>query len=121
MSYVVQPESGATGVMAVASSDKFGGQNATTLRFSRTRVHQYKMVLALMGKHPKTIIVPTYDIDNIWHTHMAFLSTHQADCTRIARRAIGHDAGSRLHTGAATNGLEWRKQGAMYRGEPPDL
>jgi hypothetical protein len=103
--------------------------------FLEDSVDRYKMMLALMGKHPKTFIVPTYDIDNIWHTHMAFPSIYQADCTRLAGREIGHDdsdseraPGSKLHTGAATTerlwreeyGSEWRKQGAMYRGEPPD-
>ncbi len=96
---------------------------------------RYKMMLTLMKHHPNTFIVPTYDIDAIWHTHLAFPCQYLSDCRRIAGRAIHHDddAGqdrspaSFLSSSAAkterlwqaTFGSAWRKEGAMHRGEPP--
>ena len=102
--------------------------------FLEESVDRYRMMLSLMGKHPHQFIVPTYDIDNIWHTHMAFPRHYLADCLRHAGRKVGHDdsdsdrsPGSRLRVcSAATErlwkeafGCEWRKPGAMYRGPPP--
>ena len=102
--------------------------------FLEESVDRYRSMLVLMGKHPTQFIVPTYDIDNVWHTHMAFPRHYLADCLRIAGREIGHDdsdsdraAGSKLQVcSAATErlwkdafGSDWRKRGAMYRGPPP--
>ena len=59
--------------------------------FLEESVDRYKAMLTLMGKHPNDFIVPTYDIDNMWHTHMAFPGQYLVDCLRIAGRSIGHD------------------------------
>jgi hypothetical protein len=102
--------------------------------FLEESVRRYEMMLELMKKHPRQFIVPTYDIDNIWHTHLAFPSRYKADCKRIAGREINHDdsvndrsSGSFLNKSSAeterlwneTFSTPWRKKGAMFRGKPP--
>jgi hypothetical protein len=104
-------------------------------KFLEESVTRYEMMLRLMKHHPKMFIVPTYDMDVIWHTHLAFPSQYLAACQKIAGRTIHHDddvghdrspAGF-LSTNAAKTeqiwqaafGSAWRKEGAMYRGEPP--
>jgi hypothetical protein len=103
--------------------------------FLEESVNRYVMMLRLMNDHPKQFIVPTYDIDNIWHTHLAFPCRYIEDCRRLARREINHhdDAGLDRSSGGflSTSTLEteqlwnatydstWRKAGGMHRGEPP--
>ena len=96
---------------------------------------RYKSMLQLMKDHPTQFIVPTYDIDNIWHTHLAFPSSYHEYCIEMTGHKIHHDddvgndrsPGSFLLASTAkteqlwqsTFGSSWRKKGAMYRGEPP--
>ena len=97
-------------------------------------VERYRLMLGLMRLHPEQFIVPTYDIDNIWHTHLAFPQNYLELCHCLVGRHVGHDdsvndraEGSKLRVcTAATERLwnqafscPWRKQGGMYRGEPP--
>jgi hypothetical protein len=104
-------------------------------KFLEDAAARYEMMLKLMREHPTTFIVPTYDIDVIWHTHLAFPCRYLTDCHRIAGRAINHDdgvghdrspAGFLITSAARTEKLwaaafssAWRKEGAMHRGEPP--
>lgn len=97
---------------------------------------RYEMMLQLMKDNPTQFIVPTYDIDLIWHTHLAFPSRYQEDCLRLAGRPINHDdkvghdrspnsfltvsSAQTEQLWKATFGTAWRKNGAMYRGEPPE-
>ena len=97
--------------------------------FLEESVERYEMMLLLMTKNPTQFIVPTYDIDNIWHTHLAFPSRYIEDC----RKVVGHDVGTDRSSGsllsqcsATTESLwnetfscPWRNEGAMSRGEPP--
>ena len=103
--------------------------------FLEQSVLRYEMMLALMKRHPQQFIVPTYDIDNIWHTHLAFPSKYIEDCRKLAGREINHDddvghdraVGGFLSKSVAKTELlwnaffatPWRKKGGMYRGEPP--
>jgi hypothetical protein len=103
--------------------------------FLEESVQRYESMLVLMKKHPKQFIVPTYDIDNIWHTHLAFPYRYIADCSRIAGREInhyevgGHDRSSGGFLSKSTAKTEqlwneafnspWRKKGALFRGTPP--
>jgi hypothetical protein len=103
--------------------------------FLEESVARYELMLRLMKDNPTQFIVPTYDIDNIWHTHLAFPCRYIADCRRLAGRPINHDddvghdrsATSFLRASSTQTaklwqssfGTAWRKEGAMYRGEPP--
>ena len=103
--------------------------------FLEESVTRYQMMLRLMKENPAQFIVPTYDIDNIWHTHLAFPCRYIKDCCRIVGRSIHHDddvgndrsATSFLKASTikteelwqSTFGTPWKKEGCMHRGEPP--
>ena len=103
--------------------------------FLEDAVMRYENMITLMKQHPKQFIVPTYDIDLIWHTHLAFPSHYVEYCMRKTGRkvhhndSVGHDRSpdSFLSVNTAkteqlwlnTFGTSYRKKGAMYRGEPP--
>jgi hypothetical protein len=102
--------------------------------FLKESVNRYKMMMLLMKENPTQFIVPTYDIDNIWHTHLAYPCRYIEDCVRLAGRTIDHDdsvvdrnSSSFLAISTATTerlwqasfGTAWTKKGGMYRGEPP--
>ncbi len=103
--------------------------------FLEESVTRYEMMLRLMKENPTQFIVPTYDIDNIWHTHLAFPCRYVEDCCRLVGRPVhhdddvGHDRSSTSFLKASSINTErlwqssfgtaWRKEGGMYRGEPP--
>ena len=110
------------------------GLNTMTLSFLRN-LTRYEMMLRFMKENPSHFIVPTYDIDNIWHTHLSFPCGYVEDCCRLASRPVHHDDDVG-HDRSATSflkvstinteklwqssfGAAWRKEGGMYRGEPP--
>lgn len=80
-------------------------------------------------------IVPTYQIDLMWHTHMlTSINQYHADCMRINKRKLEHDDsltdrtdGSVLDKNFKDTCKLWKKvydqeyrvKGGMYRGEPP--
>ena len=88
-----------------------------------------------MRNHPNTFIVPTYDMDIMWHTHLAFPQHYAADSKRFVGKLVEHDdsvddraEGSKLIVNTAHTrklwfnayGCQWGKTGAMYHGEPPE-
>ncbi len=55
-------------------------------------VANYGRFLDLLRRHPGSFLVPTYQIDLIWHTHMlGSAAAYAADCSRLAGRFINHD------------------------------
>ncbi|KAJ1480522.1 hypothetical protein T484DRAFT_1900964 [Baffinella frigidus] len=95
---------------------------------------RYRMMLRLMGQNHARFIVPTYDIDLMWHTHMAFPEDYRKDSLRLAGRVVPHDdsvndrsEGSKLAICAANTqkvwmelySTSWARPGGMWRGEPP--
>lgn len=80
-------------------------------------------------------LVPTYQIDLIWHTHMLkSLELYNKDCVRIAGQRFHHDDslndrsdGSKLNVSFEKTSQLWKQafgvdypvSGGMYRGEPP--
>ena len=104
--------------------DKFLGQ----------AILRYKKFLHLKKMHPNTFIVPCYDIDLIWHTHMLHPVVYRHDTVKIIGHPFNHDdsvndrrAGSKLTVSDARTRRIWKKtfnepfsqSGAMFRGEPP--
>jgi hypothetical protein len=103
--------------------------------FLAESVNRYEMMLRLMKTHPNQLIVPTFDIDNIWRTHLAFPSRYIEDCRMLAGREINCDdehgnnrsmAGLLVTSTSKTEKLwnasyesTWRRHGGMHRGEPP--
>ncbi|KAL3936644.1 MAG: hypothetical protein SGBAC_008075, partial [Bacillariaceae sp.] len=83
----------------------------------------------------KIVIVPTYQIDLMWHTHMlSSLTGYFADCKAIMGSTLNHDdsLNDRSDDGPLDRAFKdtkslWNKiyeeeyfvEGGMYRGEPP--
>ena len=104
-------------------------------KFLLTALKRYKKFLYLKKTHPHTFLVPCYDIDLIWHTHMNFPLIYKDDTEYVLGKLLSHDdsvndrsVGSKLDRSYAdTRGL-WKLRynetysnfGAMYRGHPPN-
>lgn len=46
-------------------------------------LHEYKQFLALMAFYPEAVLIPSDDIDEVWHTHVLNTARYQADCDAI--------------------------------------
>ena len=102
--------------------------------FLHDGVRRYENFLRLMRSGE--FLVPTYQIDLFWHTHiLASASTYAADTRRLCGFALPHDdsvndraEGSKLNRQyevtqklwAENYGERYAVPGGMYRGEPPD-
>jgi hypothetical protein len=53
-------------------------------------LNEYKQFLALMHWNPETVLVPSEDIDEVWHTHVLNTARYQADCETIFGRFQHH-------------------------------
>jgi len=51
---------------------------------------EYKQFLALMLWTPEAVLVPSEDIDEVWHTHVLNTARYQADCETIFGRFQHH-------------------------------
>ena len=114
------------------SGERFGDDD-----FLREGVLNYYRFLRLMPNARKhsTILVPTYQIDLIWHTHMlSSIEMYNKDCIRIMKSKMDHDdsptdrdEGGVLDVSFETTknlwiecyGTDYVIAGGMYRGEPP--
>ena len=106
--------------------------------FLREGVVNYWRFLTLMRLHPSAFLVPTYQIDLMWHTHiLASTEAYQRDCMDITgfKHAPDHDDSVNDRSSPETKlnvstkstkdmwreafGVEFAVEGGMYRGEPP--
>jgi hypothetical protein len=46
-------------------------------------LYEYKQFLALMCWNPAAVLVPSEDIDEVWHTHVLNTARYQAVCNTI--------------------------------------
>ena len=46
-------------------------------------LHDYKQFLALMHWNPEAVLIPSEDIDDVWHTHVLNTARYQTDCETI--------------------------------------
>jgi hypothetical protein len=53
-------------------------------------LHEYRQFLALMLWHPEAFLVPSEDIDEVWHAHVLNTARYQADCETIFGRFQHH-------------------------------
>ena len=104
--------------------------------FLADAVRRYAQLLLLMRQLPHAFLVPTYDMDLMWHAHLAWPGAYAKDTAELCGRVISHDdsvnnraPGGKLATSAAATaaawaeaypGETWAKRGAMYIGEPPE-
>uniref|UniRef100_L2FRC8 Chloroperoxidase-like protein n=1 Tax=Colletotrichum fructicola (strain Nara gc5) TaxID=1213859 RepID=L2FRC8_COLFN len=54
-------------------------------------VERYRNFFHLIGAHPGTVMVPTLDIDLVWHTHQLAPLRYRAYSKKMAGRLIDHD------------------------------
>jgi len=54
-------------------------------------VHQYRRYLTLKIRYPGVELVPTDDIDLIWHTHILDTENYASDCQRLFGRFLHHN------------------------------
>jgi Glycine-rich domain-containing protein-like len=101
-------------------------------------VENYAKFLLLKPKamQKRITLVPTYQIDLMWHTHMlTSMQQYHADCLRIMHSKLHHDdsltdrsEGGHLDRSYQATKELWQKEygtdyvvcGGMYRGEPPE-
>lgn len=53
-------------------------------------IHQYRRFLTLKIRYPGMNLVPTDDIDLIWHTHILDTENYAADCEKLFGRFLHH-------------------------------
>lgn len=102
--------------------------------FLRTAVRRYRQFLQLKLKEPASFLVPCYDTDLVWHAHQVHPSIYFNDTQMFLGRLLPHDdsvndrtTGSKLIVSDQvtrklwqnTWGEEFRRNGGMYRGDPP--
>jgi hypothetical protein len=91
--------------------------------------------LRRVAKQRQIVLVPTYQIDLFWHTHMlTSVTKYNADCIAILGETLHHDDsltdrsdGGLLDVSFQATQELWRQEyefeyavdGGMYRGEPP--
>eukprot|EP00736_Rhodelphis_marinus_P011591 Rmarinus@m.26121 len=95
---------------------------------------RYRAWLALKKQHREVFLVPTYDIDLMWHTHQLHPLRYKEDMMKFLGFFLPHDdtdtdrsQGSKLHQGgeatanlySTTYGVHYAREGAMYRGPEP--
>lgn len=103
--------------------------------FLRAGVVAYEKYLELMRCHPDEFLVPTYQIDFVWHTHiLADAAAYARETRLVAGRFVDHDDSvndrspdTKLNRSTVTTKRLWSARynesfvvpGGMYRGEPP--
>ncbi|XP_047140965.1 uncharacterized protein LOC100209113 [Hydra vulgaris] len=102
-------------------------------KFLQNAVKRYKIMITIKKENSNTFIVPCYDNDLIWHSHMQHVLLYQSDMMHMLGSILDHDdstsdrsPNSELSTSSAATKKLWKKynqkfgvSGAMYRGEPP--
>lgn len=103
-------------------------------KFLATALDRYKRFLYLRQQFPSVFLVPSYDIDLMWHTHQLHPKHYQTDTLKLLGRIFNHDdsvndrsPGSKLSIADGETRNLWRDTfeenftmyGAMYRGFSP--
>ncbi len=118
---------------------QISGERFRDDEFLAEGVENYIKFLKLKPKAGKsrTVLVPTYQIDLMWHTHiLSSIGDYNKDCTAIMGRPLHHDDsltdrsdGGVLDVAYKATARLWKEEydsdyvgrGGMYRGEPPDI
>lgn len=61
-----------------------------SLELADRGVARYRMFLKLCAMYPDCSIVPTAEIDHVWHTHILDTVKYRYDCDRIFGRFLDH-------------------------------
>ena len=87
-------------------------------------------MLCIKRENPKTVIVPCYNNNLIWHSHQQYVLYYQADMKHFLENILNHDDtnsdASKQQKNRLSTKLIWEKTHSMYevnggmlRGEPP--
>ncbi|PPR07443.1 hypothetical protein CVT24_007709 [Panaeolus cyanescens] len=82
-------------------------------RILQHAVARYHAFLDLLATHPGTMLVPTLDIDLVWHTHQLTHSRYWNDCVHYVGRFIDHNdkvEGPHLSNAFDQTGFLWRNR-----------
>lgn len=91
-------------VQGMRSQDKFAsrilalGPAIVEEGWIERAVGRYETFLELARDNPGRIVVPTLDIDLIWHCHMLSPDDYVEDCRAIVGRVLAHDTGHSQNT-----------------------
>jgi hypothetical protein len=66
------------------------GETALSLARADQDVALYRCFLKLCALHPGTTIVPTRQLDRVWHTHMLDTAKYRADCDQVFGFFLDH-------------------------------
>ncbi|HUZ37259.1 MAG TPA: hypothetical protein VMV17_13105 [Streptosporangiaceae bacterium] len=66
------------------------GETALSLASADQDVALYRCFLKLCVLHPGTTIVPTRQLDHVWHTHMLDTAKYRADCDQMFGFFLDH-------------------------------
>jgi hypothetical protein len=117
---------------------QISGERFRDDEFLAEGVENYIKFLKLKPKAWKSriLLVPTYQIDLMWHTHiLSSIGDYNKDCTAIMGRTLHHDDsftdrsdGGVLDVAYKATIRLWKEEydcnfvvcGGMYRGEPPE-
>ena len=103
--------------------------------FVRAACERYAALVGLWRRFPGEFLVPAYDMDLAWHAHLATPSLYAREMRLATGRVVGHDdsvndraPGAKLDVSFERTKLLWAetygggyvKDGAMWRGDPPD-
>jgi len=103
-------------------------------QFLKAAQKRYQRFLFLKHQHPTEVLVPCYDIDLMWHTHMLHPSAYRHDTMKVLGQTLVHDdsvnnrkSGSLLVRADQKTRDLWKVHfddtfatfGAMFRGDPP--
>ncbi|PPR07442.1 hypothetical protein CVT24_007708 [Panaeolus cyanescens] len=87
------------------------------LYLAMARYHAFMDLFSIQTDH-KTILVPTLDIDLVWHTHMLMHSSYWDDCYKHIGRLVDHEdkvSSMTLSKAFDTTALLWnRRFGVRY-------
>lgn len=61
------------------------------LRILEDAILRYHAFLDLIASQPNSMIVPTLDIDLVWHTHQLLASRYTSDCQLYVGRYVDHE------------------------------
>ena len=104
--------------------------------FLKKAVERYEHYLRIKRCHPDVVMVPSHDVELIWHAHQLHPLNYRQTTTELLGKPLhqddtetGRTPGSTLYESEMTaraasvweeEGLRFAKSGAAYRGDPPD-
>ena len=85
-----------------SSCTRSPGETALSLARADQDVALYRCFLKLCALHPGTTIVPTRQLDHVWHTHMLDTAKYRADCDQVFGLFLDHFPYCGLSRGSRT-------------------